>query len=171
MEIWLSPIFNPDVVMVCGVTVRVDKNCNGKQRCVIYESRGYYRSTTGMNMNVGLTGTFTPSLTEVLLKNVDHTFAFLPDTYTAAFFRYPENYQPVMPLSCVESGGNTCLIFPNQKRVLTLLPSVSTSTITLQGMTNGIYLQPLSQNIDVLALTPTSSNFYAIPHKNLTTRR
>ena len=38
-------------------------------------------------------------------------------------------------------------------------------------MTNGIYLQPLSQFVDVLALTPTTSNLYKIPHKNLTTRR
>lgn len=38
-------------------------------------------------------------------------------------------------------------------------------------MTNGIYLQPQSQFIDVLALTPTSSNLYNIPHNNLTTRR
>ena len=29
MEIWLSPIFNPDIVMVSGVIVRVDKDCNG----------------------------------------------------------------------------------------------------------------------------------------------
>lgn len=122
-------------------------------------------------MNTGLVGTFTPTPTEVLLTNADHTFNLLPNTYTAAFFRYPENYNTIMPLSCVESGGNTCLIFPGQKRVLTLLPSVSTSTITLQGMTNGIYLQPLSQFVDVLALTPTSANLYQIPHGNLTTRR
>lgn len=38
-------------------------------------------------------------------------------------------------------------------------------------MNNGIYLQPLSKNIDVLALTPTSSNLYSIPHNNLTTRK
>lgn len=76
-----------------------------------------------------------------------------------------------MPLSCVEGGGNTCLIFPTQKRVLTILPNVSTNAITLEGMTNGIYLQPLSQFVDVLALTPTSSNLYHIPHNNLTTRR
>lgn len=98
MEIWLSPIFNPDVILVAGVTVRVDKNCNGEQRCVIYESRGYYRTTTGMNMNTGLVGTFTPSLTEVLKTDVSHTFALQPDTYTAAFFRYPENYNTIMPL-------------------------------------------------------------------------
>lgn len=98
MEIWLSPIVNPDVLLVAGVTVRVDKNCNGEERCVIYESRGYYRTTTGMNMNTGLVGTFTPSVTEVLKTDVSHTFALQPDTYTAAFFRYPENYNTIMPL-------------------------------------------------------------------------
>lgn len=63
IEIWLSPIFNPDRVMVSGATVRVDKDCGGEKRCVIYESRGYYRSTIGMNFINGLTGTFTPSNT------------------------------------------------------------------------------------------------------------
>ena len=53
--------------MVSGVTVRVDKNCNGEERCVLYEGRGYYRTTTGMNVFDGLAGTFTPSATEVLL--------------------------------------------------------------------------------------------------------
>lgn len=49
--------------MVSGATVRVDKDCNGKKRCVIYESRGYYRTTTGMNVINNLTGSFTPSNT------------------------------------------------------------------------------------------------------------
>lgn len=38
-------------------------------------------------------------------------------------------------------------------------------------MTNGIYLEPQSKFIDILALTPTSSNLYAILHNNLTTRQ
>ena len=58
------------------------------------------------------------------------------------FFRYPDNYDTIMPLECAESGGNTCLIFPNQQRVLTILPSLNTNTITLNGMNNGIYLLP-----------------------------
>jgi hypothetical protein len=59
----LSPIFNPDIVMVSGATVRVDKDCSGEKRCVIYEARGYYRTTTNMNMSTGLVGTFTPTPT------------------------------------------------------------------------------------------------------------
>lgn len=49
--------------MVSGATVRVDKDCGGEKRCVIYEARGYYRTTTGMSFVTGLAGTFTPSNT------------------------------------------------------------------------------------------------------------
>lgn len=105
------------------------------------------------------------------MSGVSHTFTLLPDTYSAVFFRYPENYNTFMPLKCGETIANDCLIFPTQKRVLSMLPNAATSSITLTGMNNGIYLQPGSVYFDVLALTPTSANFYEIPHNNLTTRR
>ena len=62
IEVWLSPIFNPDIIMVAGVTVTVDINCNGERRCVIYESRGYYRTTNNLVSTTGNVGNFTPSI-------------------------------------------------------------------------------------------------------------
>ena len=74
-----------------------------------------------------------------------------------------------MPVACSELGGNDCLIFPTQKRILVILPSVSTSSILLSGMNNGIHVKPLSDRFDVVAITPTSVNFYDVLHNNLTT--
>ena len=70
------------------------------------------------------------------------------------FLRYPENYDTIMPLECTESGGGICLIFPNQKRILSLYDTpTTTDTILLSGMNNGIYLQPYSEFFDVVAIT------------------
>ena len=56
--------------MVTGVTITLDKDCAGSKRCVVYEGRGYYRSTQALILNDNLIGTFTPSNTEVLKTNV-----------------------------------------------------------------------------------------------------
>ena len=60
----------------------------------------------------GLTGTFTPSVTEILTEAVDHSFAIDSETYEAIFVTYPDNYEDVMPDICSESGGNICILFP-----------------------------------------------------------
>lgn len=75
-------MFNPPVSdMVTGVTVRVDKNCNGERRCQIYEARGYYRTINTLISDPDLTGTFTPADKEVLLEGIDHTFDIELETY------------------------------------------------------------------------------------------
>jgi hypothetical protein len=86
--------------MVSGVTVRVDTDCGGVERCQIYEARGYYRTTLDIN-NVNIpNGTFAADPTEVLALDVNHSFTLLPKTYEAIFIKYPENYNTVMPFSC-----------------------------------------------------------------------
>ena len=45
------------------------------------------------------------------------------------------------------------------------------SSLTLVGMNNGIFLQPLENKIDLVGVTGSSINFYDIPHLNLTTRQ
>ena len=52
--------------MVAGATVTVDINCNGEKRCVIYESRGYYRATSSLTKTENNVGNFTPSVSTVL---------------------------------------------------------------------------------------------------------
>lgn len=156
IEIWLSPIFNPPVdQMVSGVTVRVDTECangQGEQRCQIYEARGYYRTNAALSV-VFSTGVFTPSLTEVLLEGVDHTFDIdLKPDYSTFFAKYPINYQGVMPLECI--SGTTCLVFPEQRRVLTMFdPPVYSAQLILSNMNNGIYLQPESNDVDLVGIT------------------
>ena len=159
--------------MVAGVTVRVDVDCNGEQRCVIYEARGYYRTTSGVNFEMGVGGTFTPSPTDVLEQGATHQFDIDSNTYSAMFIKYPDNYDTVMPLQCSESTGDPCLVFPVQKRVLVLLDSLPTTpSLILTGMNNGIYVQPNLLDIGLLALTTTNEAWsYEIPHGNLTTRQ
>jgi hypothetical protein len=86
--------------MVAGVTVKVDIDCGGEQKCQIYEARGYYRTTPDVNIVTILNGTFTPSPTEVLALGANHSFQIVPNNYSAIFIKYPENYNTIMPLVC-----------------------------------------------------------------------
>jgi hypothetical protein len=79
---------------------------------MFYEGRGYYRTTSNLVKTTGLTGAFTPSVTEVLTDAVDHSFAIDSETYESIFVTYPDNYKDVMPDICSESGGNICILFP-----------------------------------------------------------
>lgn len=75
-----------------------------------------------------------------------------------------------MPDICSESGGNICILFPLKRKILTILPSVSTSTITFTNMNNGIYVKP-TDNFIVKGITATGLNVYDVQHGNLTTRQ
>lgn len=46
-----------------------------------------------------------------------------------------------MPLTCTATGGD-CLIFPRQRKVVTITPAIITSSLSVMGLTNGIYLLP-----------------------------
>lgn len=95
-----------------------------------------------MNLTTVYTETFSATPPEVLAKGATHTFSLLSDTYNTFFVKYPENYNTVMPTTCMESTGNICLVFPKQKKVMAVLPNVTTTSLALNGMINGIYVQP-----------------------------
>lgn len=76
-----------------------------------------------------------------------------------------------MPLQCA-SGGTYCLIFPTQRRVLSINdPAVSINQIVLSSMNNGIYLQPLLKKLDLVGITSTHIKRYDIQHEPLHTRK
>lgn len=63
IEIWISPLLNPTVVMVAGVEVNVTSDCLGEQRCTIYTARGYFRTinTQTITNYQNASSSFTPS--------------------------------------------------------------------------------------------------------------
>lgn len=88
---------------------------------------------------------------------------------TAAFLNYPESYHDVMTHTCINPTGK-CIVFPRQRRVVAIpSPPLPVSSITLNNMTNGIYLSPISSYINLTVLSASNIDFYNIPHQNLTT--
>lgn len=45
-----------------------------------------------------------------------------------------------MPLTCTTTG--TCLVFPKQRKVVTVEAAASIASLAINGMTNGIYVVP-----------------------------
>lgn len=88
---------------------------------------------------------------------------------TAAFLNYPENYQDVMTHTCIHPSGK-CIVFPRQRRVV-VIPStaLTVSSFTLNNMTNGIYLNPISNYINLTVLSTSNIDIYNTIHHNLTT--
>lgn len=74
-----------------------------------------------------------------------------------------------MTLSCTNALGK-CIVFPNQKRVL-VVPTVPTSISSLQLLTmnNGMYVQTLSQYINLTIASASALEIYNVYHNNLTT--
>ncbi len=66
-----------------------------------------------------------------------------------------------MPLTC--TTGGTCLIFPQQRKVVTVEAGTSVSSLAVNAMTNGIYVQ--AQNpLDVKLASTTNLDKYSIIH-------
>ena len=88
-----------------------------------------------------------------------------------AYIKYPENYQDVMPLTCSTSlAGASCLIFPKQRTVVVYAePGVSTGALSVQGMTNGIYIQP-NDKIEIKVGSLSNVNKYQLTHPVLVER-
>jgi hypothetical protein len=165
IKIWISPIINSPNVLTAGVTVRLLRYCSGEKLCTLYEGRGWYKTISMASVaNPGLTGgaTFASSSPMVLEPMKDHTYTFTSIALSAAFIKYPENYQAVMPLSCVRTG-NTCLVFPKQRKIVTVESGASILSILVSGMTNGIYIQAMN-NIELTVASSNSLVKYQIVH-------
>ncbi len=66
-----------------------------------------------------------------------------------------------MPLVC--TTGGTCLIFPKQRKVVTVEAGAGVSSLAVNGMTNGIYIQA-QNNLDVKLASSTNLDKYSIVH-------
>lgn len=66
-----------------------------------------------------------------------------------------------MPVTC--TSGSICLIFPKQRKVVTVEAGTSTTTLAVNGMTNGIYIQP-DDSIDLKLASSTNLDKYQILH-------
>ena len=170
VKIWISPIVNSPNVLVAGVTVRLLRYCSGEKLCTLYEGRGWYKTINMASVvNYGTTGaTFTPSSTMVLETMKDHVYTFNSIALYSSLIKYPENYQDVMPLICTRTGGS-CLVFPRQRKVVTIEGNVALTTLKLSGMTNGIYIQPVDK-IDMKLASLTNLAKYQIIHPLLVER-
>jgi len=62
-----------------------------------------------------------------------------------------------MPLTCGSTGS--CLIFPDQRLVLSLEASATVTSLAISGLTNGIYIQP-DTNIFMTLVSPTAIDTY-----------
>jgi hypothetical protein len=174
VKIWISPIINSPNVLVAGVTVRLLRYCSGEKLCTMYEGRGWYKTISMATVqNYGTSGgaTFTPSIAPnpsmVLETMKDHIYTFNSIALYSSFIKYPENYQDVMPLVC--TGTGSCLVFPKQRKVVTIESNAAITTLTLSGMTNGIYIKPVN-NIDLKLASSTILHKYQIVHPLLLER-
>lgn len=73
-------------------------------------------------------------------------------------------------MSATCTSTSTCLIFPNQRKVVTVEPGTSKSSLAISGMTNGIYIVP-DLKIDMKLASATKLDKYTIIHPPLTTRK
>ena len=75
-----------------------------------------------------------------------------------------------MPLNCAVAGG-TCLIFPKQRKVVTVTPpAIGITSLLVTGLTNGIYVLP-QMLIDLKVASSTNLDKYPVYHDYLTTRQ
>ena len=72
-----------------------------------------------------------------------------------------------MPVTC--TTGNICLIFPKQRKVVTVETGVSVTNLAVNGMANGIYVLPVN-NIDLKLASSNSLAKYQIVHPRLLER-
>lgn len=74
-----------------------------------------------------------------------------------------------MTQSCSFSGGQ-CIVFPKQKRVVVIVTTpVATPSLSLLTMNNGMYVNPISQYINLTVCSSTALDLYNVYHNNLTT--
>jgi hypothetical protein len=72
-----------------------------------------------------------------------------------------------MPIACTTTS--ICLIFPKQRKVVTVEVGTAISTLAINGMTNGIYIQPIA-NINLKLASSTNLDKYQIVHPVLLER-
>ena len=74
-----------------------------------------------------------------------------------------------MPQSCTFAAGK-CIIFPQQKRVVIMVTSpVSIASFTISAMNNGMYVNPISQYIQLTICSSSTVDYYNVYHNYLTT--
>jgi hypothetical protein len=72
---------------------------------------------------------------------------------------------------CTLASGK-CIVFPQQGRLLAIPTTViAAASVTVGNMTNGKYVDALSEFINLTVLTASSVDFYNVYHNNLTTIR